>query len=252
MEIKEKDIDLIERYLEGNLQDTEIQGFNDRLKSDQEFRMVLQEMETMVSGIKYTGRKNILSQLQQVEETLPQLRQEKEAKVVAMRRFRIWAAAASVLLVAVTAIWLLTPNQLDQSQLFTAYYQHSPNVELPTTRTANEISPRESAYQAYDSEQFQEAITRFQAIPDSQTKPIDSFYLALSYLSSGDALQAENLLRAYIPASQEIMKAKAQWYLAMALLSQGEIEETKELMQTIVSQESYNYKKASSLLEELK
>lgn len=252
MEIKEKDIDLIERYLEGNLQGTEAQEFESRVQSDLEFKNVLQEMETMVSGIKYTGRKNIMGHLQQLEETLPPLRQEREAKVVAMKRFRVWAAAASILLVAVTAIWLLTPRQLDQGQLFTAYYQHYPNVESPTTRSVEEATVRELAYQAYDREEFQEAINQFEAIPDADSKSIDNFYLALSQLSTGNAVEAEGLLKDYILNGDEVMKGKAQWYLAMALLNQGELEETRELLQTIVGQQSYNFKKASSLLEELK
>ena len=50
MNIEEKDIDLIEQYLEGTLEGSDLDTFNQRIEEDQEFRSSLEEMETMVSA----------------------------------------------------------------------------------------------------------------------------------------------------------------------------------------------------------
>ncbi len=249
--IQEKDIDLIEKYLEGDLQGPESKAFQRRVQEDPEFKLILEEMETMVSGIRYTGRKKIQSDLQKLEESLPSLRQERETKVVAMRRFRIWAAAASVLLVAVTAIWLFTGRQLNQDQLFTAYYQPYQNVESPTTRGETNQDVRKNAYMAYDQERFEEAVNLFGSIPAEESQPVDDFYEALSYLSLDQGTEAAALLVEFIDNGDDIMKERASWYLALAHLNQGKIDQCKEVLRIIVEEQTYNHPKASSLLEQL-
>lgn len=251
MRIEEKDIDLIEKYLEGNLTGQDFQEFKQRLEEDSEFRESLEEMETIVSGIRYTGRRKIQHELDQLEANLPRLRQENETKVVAMRRTRTWAAAASVFLVAVTAFWFFNKSQIGDEQLFISYYQPYPNVESPTTRGETGLSLREQAYAAYDLEQYDEAADFFDDIDENEKKEIDKFYQALSYLSSQDPVMAEKMLTGYVKSGDEIMQGKARWYLALTKLQLGKTKESEEILKAIVTDETFNFKKADRLLKEL-
>lgn len=252
MNTEEKDIDLIEKYLEGKLQGADYQEFKSRLAEDEEFNQSLMEMETMVSGIRYTGRQKVIQELKRLESGLPQPGQPAETKVLPIRRFKTWAAAAAILLIAVTAMWLVTRGPVDQQELFISYYQPYPNLELPTTRSnESPISLKEQAYLAYDLGQYEQAVKYFDNL-SGERNDIDDFYWALSNMSNQQPEAAESLLKAYLEKGDSSMRGQAQWYLALAYLKQGKTNESQDLLTLIVETQSHNFKKASTLLEELK
>ena len=249
MNIEEKDIDLIEQYLEGTLQGSDLEIFTHRVNEDQEFRSTLEEMETMVSGIRYSGRRKIKQELAQLESSLPTVEMS-SARVVPMHRRKWFAAAASVLVIAMSAFWLLTQNQPDHQDLFNSYYTPYLNVVNPTLRAQqpDEIPMRDQAYQAYDRQEYQKAVDTFLSIPAGEQASEDQLYLGISYLSLQNTADARPILQKYVD-EQEPFAVQAQWYLALTHVAEDHPDLAIPLLEQVVAAQGFKAVEAQDLLE---
>ena len=252
MNIEEKDIDLIEQYLEGTLSEEDLRLFSNRISQDEEFRSTLEEMETMVSGIRYSGRRQVLNRLEELEANLPEVTLDSQKKIVPMYRRTWFAAAASVLIIALSAVWMLTGNQPDHQDLFNSYYTPYLNVVNPTLRAdqPNNIPVRDQAYQAYDRQEYQKAIDAFLSIPENEKAAEDQLYLGISYLSLQNSAAAVPVLEQYI-GQQEQFSLQATWYLALAHVALDQPEKAIPLLTQVAVNEGFKAVEAKDLIKKL-
>jgi len=252
MNIEEKDIDLIEQYLEGTLKGSDLDTFNQRMEEDQEFRSSLEEMETMVSGIRYSGRRKVKQELETLEANLPEIALDQDTPVIPLFKRKWFAAAASVLIIAISALWLFNPSDSHQD-LFNSYYTPYLNVVNPTLRAEQptNIPLRDQAYQAYDRQEYQKAVDAFLSIPEHEQEVEDQLYLGISYLSLQNMQEAVTVLKTYVQ-EQEQFKLQAQWYLALAYIAQGESELAVPLLNQVSTERGFKAVEAQNLLQQLK
>ncbi len=251
MKLNEQELDQMERYLENKLQGPDQREFKKRLETDSDFQAAFEEVNTMVTGIKYAGRNGIKKQIERLEQSLPEAQLHTEAKVVPINRFKSWsAAAAAVLLIAFGSWWLLIGN-LDQSNLFESYYQPYANVEQATTRSTETLTTREQAYAAYDRGEYQQAIDLFAEITPANRRPVDNFYTAISHLAVDNPQSAELILERYTKNDDMVLQDQALWYLALAKLAIDKQEESRQILHRIVQNQSYHHQEAEALLSEL-
>jgi len=240
MNIEEKDIDLIEQYLEGTLKGSDLDTFNQRMEEDQEFRSSLEEMETMVSGIRYSGRRKVKQELETLEANLPEIALDQDTPVIPLFKRKWFAAAASVLIIAISALWL--PD-----------YRWSLLSPQSAPQAAVTCTPflRDQAYQAYDRQEYQKAVDAFLSIPEHEQEVEDQLYLGISYLSLQNMQEAVTVLKTYVQ-EQEQFKLQAQWYLALAYIAQGESELAVPLLNQVSTERGFKAVEAQNLLQQLK
>lgn len=260
MNFEEQDIVMIERYLEGNLEEQERVAFDQRLKTDEEFQQWVTHMESMVNGIKYTGRKNVMKQLAELEANLPEVQlleeEQEESNIVAMKpnKFRYWAAAAAAIaLVLISSLFLLTYNsgQSDQD-LFTAYYEPY-SGDLSRSGDEDLVDKRERAYFAYGQGQHERAIPLFEEVIDQEPTSKLRFYLGNAYLSVGEAEKAAQQFKEVLRDSDYPLQDQSRWYLALSYLKAEKLDMAQTTLEEITGTPgSFYYNKAQELLAQIK
>ncbi len=254
----EKDIALLESYLEGKLGDNEKQAVEDRIANEEEFRKLSTQLEILIAGINYAGSNNLLGKLKDIESGLPPVKVESEAeseavpKVVPMkRRNNWWYAAASVIIVVVGSIFLFdqkaTPNEL-----FSDYMKHYGNIDSPTTRgEATELKMYQKAYAAYDQHNYGLAIDLFKQTPEPEMDSTKYLYLGISYLMNDQGNEAISSL-AIAKKSAGNLENKIHWYMGLAYLKTGDVEQAKKYLILVKENgSSGDQNAASELLEKL-
>jgi len=256
MNLKENDIVMIEKYLGGMMEGPERQAFDQRIKSDPEFQQWVAQMESMVSGIKYAGRKEMANRLAELEATLPEVELEETNPVVELkpRKYRHWAAvAAGLAVVLISSLFLLNYNsgQTDQD-LFSAYYEpYSGDLSRSGTEDLND--KRERAYYAYGLGQYEVAIPLFEEIIGQEPSSKLRFYLGNAYLSQGEGLKAAKEFEEVLRDNDYPLQEQAQWYLALSYLNSRNVEMARASLQEIVQdQESFYNQKAREVLDQIK
>ncbi|MCK5703308.1 MAG: hypothetical protein KAI29_19245, partial [Cyclobacteriaceae bacterium] len=112
-------IDLIEKYLDGNLDIKEVELFQKTLENDEEFVRELNDMELLIDGIKKTASLTTIEEkLERFETSMKLMENEDDEKANSKTIFfdfnhikkYSWAIAASISLVMVTSIALFNIN----------------------------------------------------------------------------------------------------------------------------------------------
>ena len=134
--------------------------------------------------------------------------------------------------------------------MYTQYFEAYPNVIAPITRTLNQdLGAESAAMNAYDSMNYNEAITAFdELLLHSDLQNEIRFYKAVALMSKGDHKEAK--LQLELMNEHGAFKNQRKWYLALASLQLEELEETEILLNEIVKDQSSYSVYASEMLTE--
>ncbi|MBT1697308.1 tetratricopeptide repeat protein [Fulvivirgaceae bacterium PWU4] len=235
---------LIDRYLAGELSAEETQDFEGRISTDTAFaekvllyRSVTENLRSKFSGEEEEARLRArLAAIAQAE-----LREEKQAKVVSLRWYH-WAAAASILLIAV--VWFYTGKSALPE--YTEYASHGP-LALAERGTDSLL---QQAEEAFNTKQYTQAIRYLNQLletdPDNRELQL---YKGVALLETDRISEAEAIFSA-IRNSDTAYKHKATWYLALSALKQKDYDKCRALLEQI-PKESEDYAKAREILRRL-
>ncbi|MEL6864314.1 MAG: hypothetical protein AAFP19_07845 [Bacteroidota bacterium] len=253
---REEEYHLIEQYLAGQLQEPQLANFEQRLQTDpalQEALRLHQEMAQSLKGEKVHAFRQVLSEVDQ-EWQLPKATKTPILQSIRIRQ--IIGIAASVILLAAAYFYLSSQPQASSDDLFAANFEAYPMILSNRAPNAPTTSPTAKAIQAYEQKDFQEAVRLFQAL---QTNTADSttyrFYIAIAELAQGNANIAIPILEvlSQTPSDESInlLQEQSHWYLALAHLQNGNLEQSKAILQRIQTG-AYRYKDAQGLLPHLR
>lgn len=266
MNYTDHDIELAERYLDGELTPGQKQAVEERMRNDESFSALIRREQSLVNGVRYSGLRKDLDFLKDLEATLPGIVPERPGasdssdgpglagRQVFMSRYRVpLAAAASVLLLVVAYLGLNTRRTPEE--LYSAYYEvfQSPGPGI-TRGSTPELSVKDRAYAAYDKGDYATAIDLFNQELSVRPEVNDYVKICLgsAYLATGEPELAEGVLREVTSDPHGDMVTIGKWYLALSHLKQGELEEAKSLLIGLSStSKSSTAVKAGRLLEEL-
>lgn len=239
------DLDLIEHYLDGSLSDTERLAFEERVRSEAELRVQVEEMKVIREGIVRASRKEVLKSLKELEATLPEV----EAPIIPLWRTTWLQVAAGISLLAL-CVYLLWPRTQEPAQLFAEYFEPYPNIIMPTVRgvVENDSTVKAQAYRAYDQQNYAEAIRLFEAVQQKDEGVL--LYLGNSYLANGQPEKALPLFEKVLN-NYDVFDEQAEWYVAVSYLKLEEREKAREALQKVVARESSYKSKAQLILEKL-
>ena len=242
-------LDLLEKYLQEELNPQEQIAFDQLMKDDAEFK---EEVQLAV----------VLNANQRVEQKLyfKKLLEERDAattetpvRQLPLRRLR---SIAAVLLLGLTmaAGWLMfgqsNANELvaeGLSQKFTAPV---------TVRSGEDTDPNwKNAIQAYKDGNFTTAIAALERSIEKDITNVDEkhFYLGLCYLYQREA-DHENAI-VHLKKSKQINSNRyaqqANWFISLALLNLQKTEDAKILLEEMVANDGWRSADAAALLKEL-
>jgi len=177
---------------------------------------------------------------------------EKQGSPYSSRPVRKYLAiAASLALLIMAGIWILTPSASNE-ELYLAYYQKYPNNLTPITRSDDQgVDLRSEGLKNYERGKYTAAITNFQDYLEKSNDHGTRLYLGLSLLEAGNSVEAVNVLQDVVESKDSLLLEPAQWYLALAHLKNNNIESAKSGLLGIVNEKGSFQKKAQTLLYQL-
>ena len=270
------DINLIERRLGNQLPKLELQSFNERLRSDSNFKEGFDSYQDAVIAIYLAGEADVRTILKAEQAKLtPSLTYSTDLKPLrpvykphlslrALRGRRGWLAAASIAFLGIAVYWIAFKNDNTSEKLLAAYYEPKINTWTKPLRDGEESKKQRqiaidkygevegtqlfTALTLYDNGAFDQASKAFNALHLQN----DTLYLyqANALLKADKATEAIAVLDRIAPTS--VNKNEAQWYLAMAYLKLKNIDKTKEILRGLSTEGNKGYQaKSKDLLERL-
>ena len=174
-----ENFELIENYCEGKLNEEEKALFEGRLQVDTNLKEELELYKNIVAGIKESGKKRLKGKLIEADKELDAETKVTERKSVKPSYLKIFAIAASVMIVVGFSVFYLYFNTKSCSELASTYYE--PEKGLPVVMGTNN-SKWDEVMNDYKTGNYSGAKSKLEKIGGSITNDtINYFYGVVNY-----------------------------------------------------------------------
>jgi len=245
-------LDRIESYIRGEMNEHEANEFQQELEQNSELAEYYRTLNAFDKKLKKEDRDKTKEKIKQAfNEYLEENYPDKERRVQPGQiRFTPWLAAAAVIIIALTVYFLLITNQKSSpSFLYKKHFAHYDHTIQPRDGN-NSISNFYNGMQLYKAGSFKKALNSFLSA-DAKYRQISSFYIGLCYLNLDKYREAIDYLNEAVTLNGD-HKEDAEWYLALAYLADGDIEDSERIVKRIASiPKHYYHEQAKDLLADM-
>ena len=224
--------DLFDRAHARQLSAEEKAGFNEKLKSDDDFKEAYEAHVKNINLIKAFSARDEIKHIIEESDT-------PKKKLFKIRYLIPTAVAAAV---ALTLIFL-PQKAIDNQALFDQYFSPYPNV---VTSRADE-SDLQDAMKLYSSRQFEEALIAFSKLEGTEVL----FYKSLSLLALGRGNEALPGFKSLRDDQDNRFKEASSWYLGLSYLQIKDNDSAIRYLQLVEPTDS-KYQDAKEILKALK
>jgi hypothetical protein len=244
--MKDFDHDMISRYLDGEMNAEERNAFEAQMQLDADLKNEVELTKDVHETLKmklHPGE-NVLA----LRNTLQEMRSEyfsketQQAKIVLFRRYRWIAAAAAVLIFALTlTVWLPWEKE--------GLYEQYAAIEMPgiAERGAATDSLLKLAVTNFNNKKFTEAILSFETIlKDSSQNTFVQYYYGIALLQNDQTERSRTVLTELYKGAS-LFKYDAAFYLALSFLKEKNKPVCKDWLNKIPA-DTGPYVKAQELL----
>lgn len=228
-------LDKIEDYLNGLMPEQEREQFERELDSDPSLKKEFQLVQDILAGIGQLGDEELESQIGQAQQELEAegFFEKKTGRIAALPFDRQrWAAAASVLIVLGTALFLWLRPKSSGQDVFAAYFQaeeaktgaliddlSAAGLLAPNQEQRNNLAAALKLYQSGNYADARQALAGYRQKYPQDT--IAQFYLGLTDLHLSNFDEAVHLLSPIAPRAPGAklpagLEDEITWYLALA------------------------------------
>jgi len=238
---------LLMNYFSNRLTASERELLERLLDSDAEFKAQFDFEKNLQGAIKNKENQDLKAKLISFEKDF----ERENPKSTAKKQFRYLAIAASItLLIAIAWMGYQDASSNTYEDLYASNFQEYPNTVFTITRSGSDESIERDAFVAYESGEYDNAIAKFNQIPEGVRQPYVDFYLAQSYLNAGEYDSAKEYFTKMI-AEGETFVAESHWYLAMVAIKQEDKSTAATELQKLITSYEFNKDRAKVILEEL-
>ncbi|WP_339793015.1 hypothetical protein [uncultured Imperialibacter sp.] len=246
--MEEQDIALIDRYLSGELSESEEEAFRQRLKAEKDLSQLFEDVRYLQKGLERAELEKAWKAIQAAEAGIVDTAPTGGGTF----SWKVWLPAAASVALLVIAAWFFLLRSTEPQALYAEYFEVYPNVEAPIYRDssaqADSLTAKDLAFRRYADEDFDMAIEIFESIqkPDEGTL----FYLGMSYLANDEATKAAAI---WEPLSEEAVdyKTQVQWYLALAWLKLDKEEKAKVIFEELAESGTAYEERSRAILKAL-
>jgi tetratricopeptide (TPR) repeat protein len=240
--------DLIDRYLDGELEGEKLHVFNDMLAEDPEFRKEVQLQKEIRQAVAEDDVLTLRKKLQRIAAS-----EDNKTKSRIKVTYAIAAAVIGIVLIA-GSWFLLKQFNPSPDELYARYYTPYENVysvrSAVTQNTMEQSAIR--AFRNYDMKNWAEAETNFAGAINNNPDNISYlFYSGIVKLELNKTNEALSHFNKVIQQEQGLFTQQAYWYISLACLKSGDIGKAKDYLNRIVQNEMARQEEAESLLDKL-
>lgn len=240
--------DLIKKYLTDKLSPEERNAFEQEMENDP-FLMEAIEGLSMVNGKWSMEKLNALDNDLQNSIDAKILNPQK-GKIISISFFRYAAAACIVGILALVSWRLISVEKsIDEQAIYASYFKPLTNPDA-TVRGENNDTEESKAIQAYEKEDYFEAVNAYQKLVANNPDNVkNNLFLGISYLGTNQPKKAIDILNK-ITTSEEF-RFDIQWYLALAYIKNKELQSAQTTLSNLTKEENYYKKEAQEIIDKL-
>lgn len=238
--------ELLYHYFSGSLTEIQEQEFLELLKNDDDFKTQFEFEKELKRVIKHKKQEKLKIKLQGFEHDL------KNQKASSSPNPKLWLIAASIaLLFSVGWYFYSASNAISLDKLYASNYEKYPNTIYSITRdTTIDTSIEYKAFEAYETNDFQNAISLFTELKDSKNPEYADFYLAQSYLNNHQLNKAIVHFND-IAIHKKEFSTESLWYLALTYLKANKKKKAIKTLENLIQDGGYKKVEATFLLKKL-
>jgi tetratricopeptide (TPR) repeat protein len=248
-----RDRHILQKYLDNELSERELDRFEQELNASPEMLMDLDLYKEVDEAIADTEVLDFRAQLNDMREESRQTESGKRA----FRFTRPWHYAASAALALLVAIGLATVlgRPLSNNDLFVKYMKP---YELVLTNRSVESDVIQlwmnNAQDKFLKGEFEAAIGCFEEVLEINYGKIEAeFYMGVSYMEIDQHINASKSFDRVIEQNDNLYIQKAEWYLAGCLLAMDETERARRTLAMIASSKNHFHQSdAEKILKRMK
>jgi TolA-binding protein len=241
MYTNERDMTLVERYFDVDVDDVGMQEVNSRLETDESLKALFEREQLLIQVIRYQGQHDRLEYLKKIERHML-------ASTPSLRVWHYLVAAATVGILVVAIAWLSAPQ--DPNKLFQSYFKPYPNAFSPGVRSRHERTQRRQALQAYEQGDYKTAALGLKQSYNDHPEPGLLLLLGNANLTLGHVQEAEENFNTLIK-NYDDLDLQAKWYLSLCYLKNGDMERAKIMLKELGETEISYASRAKELLEKV-
>lgn len=243
---------LIDQYLQGELPEEGQAAFQQRLETDPGFAAAFRERQQMQRYLQHQAKvpqlkaKMVALGAQHFKAEAKGATDSAEGKVVPLwRRTPIAIAAAAAAIALILLVW--NPFQAS-GNLYEQYAAHQP---LALQERNLDGLDSEAAEQAYNEGQYEAAYTRLSTLVEQKPdNPQLQLALGISALET-DRVQEARMQFEALANGDTALQDFGRWYLALSFVKTGEYDRAKPLLRALTQQPSAFRPQAEALLQRL-
>ena len=253
MERKTNYSKFIDRYLDGELSESEKQWFENEIISDSDLAKDIELHREVNAAIRETDVLKFRRKLDKIHATIePEYQRSLTHKVIRSKYSRI-AAASIVILFAVGMLLGNMPGQpVDSDKLFQRYYETPEFSDIVRSDLAIDRLYLE-AITCYADKQFTEAVELFERVVQIDKNNMKAYLAAgISNIETNQPAKAEKSFETVIEQKDNLYVDQANWYLGLCYLKMNNLEDAEKQFDMIASDDrSYKQAMAKKILKKL-
>jgi len=238
---------LIDRYITGKLEDTELWEFKINIEKDASLASEVKLRKEIYNTISNDKKMELLK-------TLSIVGTKKQTRIfkINIHSRQVQAFAASVIVLMIIGAGLLS-NTIQNSnnsdfELYTEYFIDEGSVLSTRSNAETSNSIVESGVILYSNENYKEAISLFNSNPENVTSRL---YCGFSYMKIEKFEEAEKQFKYIINHNDNIFIDQAEWNLGLSYLASNKIKQAVGIFTKISSEDGAYSKQAANINKEL-
>lgn len=243
--------EVIEKYIDGELEGLELINFEHLLSTNEE---VAHDYNLSLEINNSISENDVLALRETMDYMFAEEQKVKRIPLVFAGRRKYYAAASIALLVAAGGIVQnINKPELTNNVLFESYY--APYDASITYRSGNTEVDRVllQAMERYEERDFEHALVLFEEVVQSHKDDMAvKLYAGISYMEEERYQKASNSFNKIIADNDNLFIEQAKWYLSMCYIKTENDKEAIELLKDLVKENSAYKKQAKKVLKELK
>lgn len=248
MELKDKDVELLEDFWAGNLSESDRLALEKRLQTEPDFSSEADKLNLVREGLKVMKHREMKAQLQELEKNLPPISVPRPFE---FKRVWYYATGVAATLLIGLGVWYLGVREVrpKMSPLLAAYFEPYPAIGI--TKGTSDENLKTNALRTYAVNDFKKAIPLLQRAFEVEKDSMLLFYEGIAYMGNGESLKAIPLFEK-MQSSLSLPYESIDWYLALAYAETNQKEKALILLQKGTITEGVHQPKAVELRDKLK
>lgn len=225
-------LETVERYYNGTMAQQERAHFEEQLQSDPEFKTLVEDIKTTISGIETQALKERLDEYhKEIPTHNPLIAPPAKVRFLSFGKI----AVAAGIIIALGMFWYF--NGTTNDQLYSKYF--TPDPGLPTTMSTSDNFVFYDAMVNYKQGDYTKAISKWEKLelkkPENDTI---AYFLGVAHLANKNIEKAIPYLDKTTNKANSVFLEDAYYYLGLAYLKSDKTEEAIQAFQKSPSDKS--------------